>query len=462
VSRVSRWAPFAALLAAGAPLACSIFLEDPHPLGPTLDAALPLAPVDAGPDSRPDSSPEAAAPDAAPWTGEVPLPGEWLPMAGLPATCAVRMAKDARVSASRLPWAPCANGRAGCEVFLADWGVVSQQRFMPARVEPVFEDAAGVHITYRRAFGPQVPYTQVVTQLLDGDAEASWYSGPNCSILANRSRHGFGVSVVDVVAPGTPQKTIQQFLGWSTSTEPLRLELAQASLTSSLNLSQGVARGADFLTLESTNFGGPIVANAFRLGDRRFARSTAGNDLDSYTPIPTTGGYVAHVAGAPSTAAFMPLEGGYRVLARPAAGYKVDGIQLDRANGDALVWSEAELADDSQRILWTSPFASSESGVARRAVARFSWAFTYIANAGAVVAVPTLDTARIIRLSDGMGWEVRAEPGLHFLQPLWINDDSVWLIVWKPEPATPDIRIFSGAIRIRRSTLGLPTVPSGL
>jgi hypothetical protein len=297
-----------ALLGAGSLFACGTFLlENPWPPGPTIDATLPFAPADAGPDSRPDSSPEAAAPDAAPWTGEVPLPGEWLPMVGLPATCAVRMAKDAKLSASRLPWAPCASGRAGCEVFLADWGTLAQQRFRPERLEPVFEDAAGVHVTYRRAFGQQVPYTQVVTQLLHGDAEASWYSGPNCSILANRSRHGFGVSVVDVVAPGTPQKTIQQFLGWSTSTEPLRLELAQASLTSSLNLSQGVARGADFLTLESTNFGGPIVANAFRIGDRTFARSAPANDLESELPLPTTGGYVALVASNPSTAAFMRL-----------------------------------------------------------------------------------------------------------------------------------------------------------
>ncbi len=444
----------AALLAAGALLACSdLFLKNPYPPGDaaTTDATPPVPPREAGGDARS----EASTPDAAPWTGEVPLPGEWLPIPGVPASCGARVAKDPRVSASRLPWTPCANGRAGCEVFLADWGTVAQQRFRPERVDAVFEDAAGVHVTYRRFFSQSAPYTQAVTQLLHGDAEATWFSAPGCGVLAAASRHGFGLAIQHFAGR-------KQFLGAAPPAKAAEIEVSEATLAPELYFSQSVARGADFLTLESTNFGGPIVANAFRLGDRRFARSTAGNDLDSYTPIPTAGGYVAHVAGAPSTAAFMPLEGGYRVLARPAAGYKVDGIQLDRANGDALVWSEAELADDSQRILWTSPFASSESGVARRAVARFSWAFTYVANAGAVVAVPTLDTARIIRLSDGMGWEVRAEPGLHFLQPLWINDDSVWLIVWKPEPATPDIRIFSGAIRIRRSTLGPPTVPSGL
>ncbi len=61
-----------------------------------------------------------------------------------------------------------------------------------------------------------------------------------------------------------------------------------------------------------------------------------------------------------------------------------------------------------------------------------------------------------------MGWQFKGEPGVQMLYPIWVNDDSVWMMVHKPNPQAPNITYLSGAIRIRRSTLGPPTVPSGL
>ena len=442
----------------GAGVSCTASPSKVLPLGAGLVDAYPPPryPEDASSDAR---RPPA---DAAPWTGEIPIPGEWLPIPELPATCSVRIAKDPRVSTSRLPWKPCANARSGCELFLADWGVDNQWRFRPSFLEGVFEDAAGVHLTYRRYLAPDTGANQVVTQLLDGEAEATWFSGPNCSLIVDRSRHGFAVVVVDVVGSGTPEKTVQQFLGWSTSLAPLRFEYVQESLTPRLNISQGVARGADFLTLESTNFGGPIVASAFRFSDRQFARSTPANDLDAERPLPATGGYVSIIPSDPPSLAFMPLEGGYRTLVRPAPAYFVNDLRLDRANGDALVWTEAEFADDYRRILWTSPFANTEAAVVRRRIARFDVDY-YVANAGVAVGIlRETRNARIVRLSDGMGWDVQSEPGLGFLWPIWVNDDSVWMVISKPDPRTPNLPRFSGALRIRRSTLGPATVPNGL
>jgi len=319
----------------------------------------------------------------------------------------------------------------------------------------VFEDAAGVHLTYRRFFSPTANYDQVVTQLLHGDAEASWFSAPGCVLHADASVHGVALAI--------PHTAVQrQFLGWSSLARPLEVETVEATLTSSLNISQGVARGADFLTLESTNFGGPIVASAFRFTDRQFARSTPANDLDAERPLPATGGYVSIIPSDPPSLGFMPLEGGYRTLVRPAPAYFVNDLRLDRANGDALVWTEAEFADDYRRILWTSPFANTEAGVVRRRIARFDVDY-YVANAGVAVGIlRETRNARIVRLSDGMGWDVQSEPGLGFLWPIWVNDDSVWMVISKPDPRTPNLSSFSGALRIRRSTLGPATVPNGL
>ena len=444
------------VLSAG--VSCTASPSKVLPLGAGLDAyPPPRYPDDASSDAR-----RPPVGDAAPWTGEIPIPGEWLPVPELPATCSVRIAKDPKVSASRLPWKPCANARSGCEVFLADWGVDSQWRFLPERLDNAFEDAAGVHLTYRRYLAPDTGASQVVAQLLNGEAEATWFSGPNCILSASRSRHGFALSIVDVVATGTPERTVQQFLAWSTSLNPLRFEYVEESLTPSLKFSQGVARGANFLTLEATN-GGTIVASAFRFSDRQFARSTPANDLDAARPLPATGGYVSLVGSDPPTLAFMPLEGGYRTLVRPTPAYFVSDLKLDRANGAALVWTEAEFADDYHRILWTSPFANTEAGVVRRRIARFDQLDSYVANAGVVVGrIRESRNARIVRLSDGMGWDIESEPGTTFVKPIWINDDSVWMVISKADPRTPNLPRFSGALRIRRSTLGPATVPNGL
>ena len=83
-------------------------------------------------------------------------------------------------------------------------------------------------------------------------------------------------------------------------------------------------------------------------------------------------------------------------------------------------------------------------------------------NAGVVAAVVSPTMARIVRLSDGMGWDIPTEPGLELAVPLWINDDSAWFILSKPHPIATSARSHSGAVRIKRSSLGPPTVPNGI
>ena len=468
MTRTTRVGLAAALVVAmlglliGGSASCSAGIGNPNPPEASPGDAAPEAAAvkDAAKDTRAADA-DGSGVDAA--LGEIPVPGEWLPIVGFPASCAARVAKDPLVSVSRLPWRACASGRVGCESFLADWGVPNQRSFRPVRLEPVFEDAKGIHVSYARNFGRPIGESQgwqSVVQLLHGDGEATWYSSDYCSLLVHGSRHGIAVSTLSIERPGTPEKTYHQLLGWSSWAKPTELEVAEAVLTPKLNISQGVARGADFLTLESTNFGGPIVGTAFRFAQRDFGRATVTNDLLSELPLPVPGGYVSLVATDPPTISFMPVEGGHRTIARPSPRYGMSYIALDRANANALVWSEHDGSDI--QTLWTSPFSDTEAGLAKRLVAKLSYDYTFVANAGVVAAVVSPTMARIIRLSDGMGWDIPTEPGLELLTPLWVNDDSAWFILSKPDPIAVTVRSNSGAVRIKRSSLGPPTVPNGL
>jgi hypothetical protein len=84
-----------------------------------------------------------------------------------------------------------------------------------------------------------------------------------------------------------------------------------------------------------------------------------------------------------------------------------------------------------------------------------------VANAGMVLNVLDDAMALLTRVSDGQGWEVRPEAGTVFVRPVWVDDDEVWLSTATTSGANP--RAYpSGIVRVRRSELGSPTVPSGL
>lgn len=84
-----------------------------------------------------------------------------------------------------------------------------------------------------------------------------------------------------------------------------------------------------------------------------------------------------------------------------------------------------------------------------------------IANRGVYLSLVGRNTALVTRLSDGMGWLVQGEPKERFVDPVWVDDNDV-LIETAPDPdGTKDVPSTS-VLRIARSSLGAPTVPSGL
>lgn len=392
--------------------------------------------------------------DAAPLYGEVPLPGEWKAIPGLPETCGIRLATDPAVSIPPFPWKDCASGRPGCRSFVADWQATpSRTVFRPALREAAFEDAAGVHLSYFRELDFNKGLIVSVVQQLDGKPDFAAYWGSSCAMLVHRSKFGLGMGILDDEVTGP-----RAFLASSESATPNGLNVTEASYTPGLKFVQSVTRGSDFLGLEATQ-GGIIVGTSFDLGTKRFSDSTPTRDLETQNVLPVAGGFVAVVGTDPLSIGYFPKSGGWTRIVSPSSGSGTTFFAIDRARADALVWAEA--GENSEFVVWTQPFSVSETPTLKRRVAKLPFEFSFVANAGVVAAVTTAGRGRIIRLSDGMAWDIAPEPGLELYFPLWVNDDFVWFETSKPSAVNPNVKLHSGAVRIARSTLGAPTIPSG-
>jgi hypothetical protein len=393
--------------------------------------------------------------DAAPLYGEVPLPGEWKAVPGLPETCSIRLATDPAVSIPPFPWKDCASGRPGCRSFVADWQQsVSERAFTPSFREPVYEDVDGVHLSYVRELDFNNALAVRVVQVLEGDAQFAAFTRAGCAMNLHASKFGYGMSILNDDG-ATVSRT---FLAASESGSPGKLEVTETAYSPGLRFVQSVTRGRDFLALETTQ-GGSIVGTSFDLVSKVYSDSTPTRNLETERVIPVASGFVGLAGVSPIPIGYFPKTGGWTPIVSPAAGSDVLTFALDRKNSDALVWFEFDGA--SEPVLWTQPFAVVETPAAKRKVARVPFLYSIVVNGGVLAVVTPGGRGRIVRLSDGMGWDIPPEPGLDFFFPLWVNDDFIWFEVSKPNPPTPNVKLHSGAVRIARSTLGAPTIPSG-
>lgn len=381
----------------------------------------------------------------------ISIPGEWVETGNLPASCGLRTLKNPQVIPS-FPWRSCSNGVVGCETFTADWEERGVSRaFSPSTHEPAFEDDAGVvRVTYERGIKFNDAFDYQVVQPMNGPAEAALsVARAGCGMLAQSSRYGLAAAIVSSVEA-------QSYLAWGTLEPGGSMNTVAMNLTPSLFLYQAIVRGDGFLAVEATNFGGPIVGAAFKTSDRTFFGPTATHTLENEQPRPVAGGYVALLNTQPPVVGFVSMSSGYQVLARPSVGHTVSSLTVDRKQ-NALVWTEG--SSDDQHTFWTSPMATSEAGMQPRKVARAPITAAPVANAGVVLTLIGERQGRLVRISDGLGWDIPPEADLLYLQALWVNDDSVWILASK---------LYSGGapsnsvVRFSRASLGPPTVPTGL
>jgi hypothetical protein len=214
---------------------------------------------------------------------------------------------------------------------------------------------------------------------------------------------------------------------------------------------------------------GPNISASLNLSTRLF----------TLQPPPGTASFISYGDGAIGTRAgdgtFFPLRLGYvgpdgaaAPLLQASPGRYVFGYAVDRKQGDALVWLEAaDLGGFGGPVdMWTAPFALPPAAIQRRRVMYDAQSpgglgVYILAFDGYALFVRNRDQARLVRLSDGLGWILTPDTGTDFASPVGITEDYVVLNTAVRFPTFPVGRGDS-LIRYRRSDLGPPTESNGL
>jgi hypothetical protein len=288
------------------------------------------------------------------------------------------------------------------------------------------------------------------------------HANPGCSVDPAVGEHGLFMEML-----GDPETAYFAWAPWGsfgtfqTRSVPVATLGYDPKQGSTLNL--GVNASTAFL-----GFGSPPLVAALDLNGGP-VRETAAQAQLSIPRVVTDGAIAVGAAstGGSASMALVKADGSFVTLLAPTAPHVITAVSIDRASNQQIAWVEGDPLDPCRNaILWTSPYATSASEVARRAVAALNdtqgrCGQYMVANAGAVLSLSDLDKAQITRLSDGMGWVVPADTGEVFSQPLWVDDNEVWLATG-PASDPDGIHDFTGILRVARSSLGSPTVPTGL
>ncbi|MFO0642232.1 MAG: hypothetical protein U0183_23600 [Polyangiaceae bacterium] len=425
-----------------------------------------------------------AAKDSAAWLdgaaldrGPPPRPGGWAEVAGLSSTCHFYISTTPELAAPALNWKACPSGLP-CMLAIPNdpfpWNSLLRD-VRPTIVAPPYEDSSGVYFSYTdvvvaAAAGPGWRYA--VVQAMDGaakvvlagafGADEVTRAGGCMAQYIQGSAEGY-VTVVSELRHegyGIPANSWLIRSPWGVSA-PQVLEVWNR--LGAYPLVQGVGGSPSMALLERTA-GGSVFTTAIRGTNI----TEPGMPIrPSELPRPAIGGYFALMAGATPTISFVDESGDVRVVVRPMPGKRIAYYMLDEnppglpARPKDLVWLEGDLDDSATTgILYASPYATRETELVRRAVARVRLR-AGVANRG-VFACPSDDgTMRVVRLADGLGWSIPSEPSVALTFASWVNDDSVWSYVSDIKAGEPGYPRRAGFVRLQRP-MGPPNVPSGL
>jgi hypothetical protein len=473
-----------ALLVLAAALVCAASCKAAHSDGDAAADAAPAPPPrrGAGDGEEPAAEIEASPPEE----DEDPFAvGKWKPLPGIPSYCDVRLAENPAVLASK--WEPCSSGRAGCRKLDTSWTKHPGTRLdSGAQLEQARLVAGTPYVLWRRRwpapFGAAYGlsgYIEVVEPLAGPPVFAMGQRGRRradgsatyCAMGATFGDHGVGFSAQprDPAAP-VPSSGVSRMhvFGWAP------WSALSAWTTRTFDSSElGVAEDTYFV--ESS-----MGARGFWFGTRKPKTAThfdvltetatlADAPLVSEHPIPIPGGALVFDARPPFAIATVKEDGSVERLVTPTAPQFVTWKALDRSAGLALVWVESDYGNIgyANATLWTAPLAATEEALQRRMVAKLpdtkqrggGWG---VANRGVFLSLTGQSTALLTRLSDGMGWEIRAEPGEGFTQAIWVDDDDVLIETAEINVQYDRLKYPSSVLRLSRASLGAPTVPSGL
>lgn len=254
-----------------------------------------------------------------------------------------------------------------------------------------------------------------------------------------------------------------QFIGSAPLATPTALTLTTISVAAlgsgSGGASQLVSHGAGYLYIAMSS---PLSVTVWDIANKKPFVPNQPKRIPAEFPTAVKDGALALNNDTPGLWFIRP-DGSYVQLLAPLGQQIVFDVEVDRANGEQIVWLEGDQPqfDYTNVTIWMAPYTTNAAAVQRRKVAFIGTSGGWmVVNAGMVLTLQTKNTARLTRLSDGVGWTVQAEPGERFLQPVWVDDQEVWLATGTDYETSDSY--MTGILRLARSSLGSPTLDAGL
>ena len=425
---------------------------------------------------------EAAVADAARDVGYLEtdlLPADqWAPIPGLPQECGERIALDPNTAVPKLDWKPCsAKWGPGCRRVDNTWSKWPYGALGGGFDEPVRRNGKGgaIRISYSRIewLDGNINFARAyfVIEELSGERSVALGLAPGKSGLDCSGRPFLGSQTVALAAAGRAGRT-QEFLAVGPRSLPPKLTahvtpLVDFEITDPFLVTLGT-QGHVF-------YGGDPPSTAiYDPSNRRLTipKTDGGKLLDVFPYAAADEGVLTigyDSAGYPLRVGYMAPDGTYSPLFQASPQHYVTGLTLDRGvDPPQIVWTEArdEGGVFASTELWTSPFATTAAGVAKRLVAKDDFGpgfgFVYVsADRGRALFRNGIHSARLVRLSDGMGWSLTADPGEAFTEIAGLADDDAWLFVTQEDPKVQNLPRETAILRARFDDLGPPTVPRG-
>ncbi|HEX7603166.1 MAG TPA: hypothetical protein VF316_16225 [Polyangiaceae bacterium] len=438
----------------------------------------PSGQPDAGTDgSRPDSGKDSGldAGDDAPIVFDAgPTwfpPGDWdQPFLGQ--GCSARVAKDPNATIPNWVYQPCAGNVQGCEEAPVDWmkGITTVPPLGSDR-RPVQSVNGKTLLKYRREY-PAVPTDKWalvdVIQELDGArlvAVGDSLLGNPIHCTAEVVPSTAGVSWT--LRPSTPSGITNYVVGlapWLTPSQPSTLKtLSKADLgvdksgyinetSASQGISYfGVVAPTTVVTFDPNN-GGKVTIPPQQIY------------AESMREVPD--GVLALSSDAPYGVRLIRADATQSTLLATAGDAVAIALYVDpSANPMKVVWVEARFSGGcTDGKLYTATYDTSvltPTLVTKLPVDFDSSRGLAVYGGYAVISRAQGLQARVIRLSDGMGWEMSAPPGRAISDPIWVDADHVWF--FSSDPKIPNYAGYPTAIwRQSRTAWGPPTVPASL
>jgi hypothetical protein len=384
------------------------------------------------------------------------LTGVWDPIPNSPG-CKERIARSPNADVPKLAWQACAS-RAGCKVAPANWSSVPGSAYVHQPMELVRMDQTGKPHLFLRRTWPSSPYNYAdkmmsVVQTLDDTIEFA------LAVLPVRTRCGSQIAMHE--SGLTHLMTLDDDkLRFRTAPWANLTTMTDRTSISTLSFASTGSAGT-FVSSNTAAYVG--VAGPYRTVAIDFATGTAHEPPGKpYTVAETDvpdGALVEDLGYDGALNLFRP-NGSLSLLISPPAGKSIAMFRVDRSRMHTIVWIEASAVGPFEgAALYVSPYATTAGGIARRRVTAIEdqtvLAPSLTVNAGYALIFSRAEHLLLVRLSDGMGWTIDAEPNRPFAQTIWVDQQHVWALAGTQAGTAVDP---DSVFRIDIASLGPPNV----